>query len=288
MGADHGVAAEGVSAYPQEVTAQMLLNFARGGAAINVLARHADARVIVVDIGVAHPLPPVPEILSRRIREGTANFTQGPAMTVNEAKRAIMIGAELAMQLVAQGVTLLAIGEMGIANTTASSALTAVLTRTAVEEVTGLGTGIDAATRARKIEVIRRAIATNAPNASDPLDVLHKLGGLEIAGLAGVVLGAAACHTAVLIDGFIASVAALVAARFVPDAAGYAIAAHRSVEVGHRMVLVELGRMPLLDLNLRLGEGTGAALAMNLVDAAAHVLAEMATFESAGVTDAGR
>ncbi|HEX2677916.1 MAG TPA: nicotinate-nucleotide--dimethylbenzimidazole phosphoribosyltransferase [Polyangiales bacterium] len=288
MGADHGVAVEGVSAYPQEVTAQMLLNFARGGAGINVLARHAGARVQVVDIGVAHPLPPMPEITSRRIREGTANFTQGPAMTPDEAIRALLAGSEIASKLVDEGVQLIGIGEMGIANTTASSAITAVLTRSNVEEVTGLGTGIDVATRSRKVSVIQRAIAKNTPDPKDPLDVLHKLGGLEIAGLAGVVLGAAARRTAVVIDGFISSTAALIAARLSPNAAGYLFASHRSVEVGHRMVLVELGRMPLLDLGLRLGEGTGAALAMNLIEASVRVLSEMATFESAGVTDAGR
>jgi nicotinate-nucleotide--dimethylbenzimidazole phosphoribosyltransferase len=288
MGADHGVTAEGVSAYPQEVTAQMLLNFARGGAGINVLARHAGARVVVVDIGVASELPELPEITSRRVRAGTANFVHGPAMSRSEAEQAVAVGAELADQLVGQGVTLLGIGEMGIGNTTASSAITSVLTRTAVEEVTGLGTGIDATARARKVEVIRRAIAKNQPDASDPLDVLHKLGGLEIAGLVGVVLGAAAQRTAVVIDGFIASVAALVATRLCPAVAGYLIASHRSVEVGHRVVLVELGRLPLLDLDLRLGEGTGAALAMPLLDAALRILSDMATFESAGVTDAGR
>ncbi len=288
MGADHGVAEEGVSAYPQEVTAQMLLNFARGGAGINVLARHSGARVVVVDIGVAHPLPAMPEIFSQRVRAGTANFTKGPAMSLDEATRAVLVGASLASQLADSGVNLIGIGEMGIANTTASSAMTAVLTRTAVEEVTGLGTGIDSATRTRKIDVIRRAIQVNRPDAKNPMDVLHKLGGLEIAGLAGVVLGAAARQTAVVIDGFIASVAALIATRMVPAVAGYLIASHRSVEIGHRVVLVELGRMPLLDLGLRLGEGTGAALAMNLIDAAVAVLSEMATFESAGVTDAGR
>jgi nicotinate-nucleotide--dimethylbenzimidazole phosphoribosyltransferase len=288
MGADHGVAKEGVSAYPQEVTAQMLLNFARGGAGINVLARHAGARVLVVDIGVAHPLPALPEIISRRVRNGTASFVDGPAMTRAEAEQAILEGACLAAQLADEGVQLIGTGEMGIANTTASSAITSVLTGAAVEEVTGFGTGIDQAAHARKIAVIRRGIERNTPDAADAMDVLHKLGGLEIAGLAGVVLGAAARRTAVVVDGFIAGVAALVAVRLAPQAKGYLIASHRSVEVGHRVVLAQLGCLPLLDLDLRLGEGTGAALAMALVEASTKLLAEMATFESAGVTDAGR
>jgi nicotinate-nucleotide--dimethylbenzimidazole phosphoribosyltransferase len=287
MGADHGVAEEGVSAYPQEVTAQMLLNFARGGAAINVLARQAGAEVIVVDMGVKDPVI-APEVRAARIGPGTQNFVKGPAMTRAQADAAICVGIEIAQAAADGGATLIGIGEMGIGNTTASSALTAVLTGTAPEEVTGLGTGIDEAGRARKIEVIRRGIAHNQPNPADVLDVLAKLGGFEIAGLAGVVLGAASRRAAIVADGFIASVAALVAVRLAPQVAEYVIASHRSVEVGHRLVLQELGRKPLLDLDLRLGEGTGAALAMNLVDSALHVLHEMATFETAGVTDAGR
>jgi nicotinate-nucleotide--dimethylbenzimidazole phosphoribosyltransferase len=287
MGADHGVAEEGVSAYPQEVTAQMLLNFARGGAAINVLARHAGARVVVVDMGVKETLPPSPEIRSVRIGPGTRNFTHGPAMSEAEAQKALEIGIELAHELTADGVTLIGIGEMGIANTTAASALTAALTGAAAEEVTGVGTGIDQPTRMRKVEVIRRALASNYPKSTQPMDVLHKLGGFEIAGLAGVVLGAAERRAAVMVDGFIASVAALVAVRFAPAACEYLVASHRSVEIGHRLVLEQLGTKPLLDLELRLGEGTGAALAMSLVDAAVLLLHDMATFESAGVTDAG-
>ncbi len=287
MGADHGVAAEGVSAYPQEVTAQMLLNFARGGAAINVLARHAGARVVVVDIGVKETLPSLPEIRSARIAAGTHSFTRGPAMTRAQALDAIATGVALSAELTGAGTKLLGIGDMGIGNTTASSALTAALLGVAPEEVTGRGTGIDDATHLRKIEVIRQGLAHNQPDPSDALDVLHKLGGFEIAGLCGVVLGAAARGAAVVVDGFIASVAALCAVRLSPAAADYLIASHRSVEAGHRLVLQALGREPLLDLELRLGEGTGAALAMTLCDAALRVLREMATFESAGVTDAG-
>src|SRR3954469_14567349 len=287
MGADHGVAAEGVSAYPQEVTGQMLLNFARGGAAINVLARQADARVVGVGMGVADPPPARPEIRARRIGPGTANFARGPAMTRAQALAALETGAELAAALARDGVGLIGIGEMGIANTTAASALATVFTGAPPEEVTGRGTGIDDETFLRKVEVIRRGLAINRPDAADAVDALAKVGGFEIAGLAGVVLGAAAARVPVVIDGFIASVAALAAARIAPHAAGYLIASHRSVEAGPRLVLQALGTKPLLDLDLRLGEGTGAALAMPLIDAALAIAAEMATFASAGVSDAG-
>ncbi|MBI3723732.1 nicotinate-nucleotide--dimethylbenzimidazole phosphoribosyltransferase [bacterium] len=287
MGADHGVAAEGVSAYPQEVTHQMLLNFARGGAAINVLARHANARVVVVDMGVVEAPASSPEILSRRIGPGTRNFALGPAMGVDEARRALETGIEIAGSLTDSGFDLIGIGEMGIANTTSASALAAVFTGATPSEVTGRGTGIDDATFEKKVQVIERAIRVNRPVREDALDVLAKLGGFEIAGLAGVVLGAAARCVPVVVDGFIASAAALVASRLAPLARERLIASHRSVERGHGIVLEALGTRPLLDLDLRLGEGTGAALAMGLVDASLHVLHEMATFESAGVSDAG-
>ena len=286
MGADHGVADEGVSAYPQAVTAQMLLNFAAGGAAINVLARHADAEVRVVDIGVKEPVLH-PAVASHRVAAGTANFTRGPAMTEAEVLRALCVGIEQATALAASGVTVIGLGEMGIANTTASSALTAVLTGASIEEVTGTGTGISDAAKQHKAAVIARAIKLNQPDPSDALEVLRTLGGLEIAGLAGVVLGAAQARVAVIVDGFIASVAALVATRLAPNARDYLIASHRSTEPGHRMVLRALEQTPLLDLGMRLGEGTGAALAMTLLDAAVKVLLEMATFESAGVSDSG-
>jgi nicotinate-nucleotide--dimethylbenzimidazole phosphoribosyltransferase len=287
MGADHGVAAEGVSAYPQEVTGQMLLNFARGGAAINVLARQAGARVVVVDMGTAHPPPPRPEIRVQRIGPGTANFTRGPAMTRAQALAALSTGAALAGALAGEGVGLIGIGDMGIGNTTASSALAAVFTGAPPEEVTGRGTGIDDETYRRKVDVIRRGLALNQPDPNDAVDALAKVGGFEIAGLAGVVLGAAAARLPVVVDGFIAGAAALAAVRLAPRAGGYLIASHRSVEAGHRLVLQALGAKPLLDLDLRLGEGTGAALAMMLVDAALAIAAEMATFQSAGVSDAG-
>ena len=286
-GADHCVSAEGVSAYPREVTAQMLLNFARGGAAINVLARHAGAEVVVVDMGVAETIPPSPAIRSHRLGAGTANFTRGPAMSETQARAALETGIALAAELVGGGVTLLGTGDMGIGNTTASSALTAVLTASDPADVTGRGTGVDDAGLARKVEAIRRGLALNRPRADDALDALAKVGGFEIGCLAGVVLGGAARRVPVVVDGFIAGVAALVAVRLAPAAVDYLIASHRSVEIGHQRVLAALELTPLLDLELRLGEGTGAALAMTLVDAALRILHEMATFDAAGVTDAG-
>jgi nicotinate-nucleotide--dimethylbenzimidazole phosphoribosyltransferase len=287
MGADHGVADEGVSAYPQAVTRQMLLNFADGGAAINVLARHAGAHVVVVDMGVKEPVPPRPEIRVQRIGAGTNNLARGAAMSRVQAVDAIETGIRLARELIDGGVTLLGIGEMGIGNTTAASALAAVLTGASPEAVTGRGTGIDDSGLQRKLDVVRRALAVNRPDAADPVDVLAKVGGFEIGGLAGVVLCSAARRIPVVVDGFIASVAALIAVRLAPAAVDYLIAAHQSVELGHRVVLEALGVRPLLDLELRLGEGTGAALAMSLVDAALRVLHEMATFDAAGVSDSG-
>lgn len=287
MGADHGVAEEGVSAYPQEVTGQMLLNFARGGAAINVLARHAGARVVVVDMGVKVPLHAVPEIRARRIGPGTCNFTKGPAMTREEAVAAVEVGIQIAEELVRDGVTLLGIGDMGIGNTTAASSLAAVFTGAPAEEVAGRGTGIDDEAFKRKVDVIRRGLSINAPDPKNGLDVLAKVGGFEIAGLAGVILGGAASRVPIVVDGFICGSAALAATRIAPLTAGYLISSHRSVEVGHRLVLQALGTKPLFDLDLRLGEGTGAALAMNLVEASLCILREMATFTAAGVSDSG-
>jgi nicotinate-nucleotide--dimethylbenzimidazole phosphoribosyltransferase len=288
MAADHGVSDEGVSAYPAEVTGQMLLNFAGGGAAINVLARQAQARLVVVDMGTRTPPPEGTPILSRRIGPGTRNFTAGPAMTSGQAVAALEAGIALGQELADGGVDLVGLGEMGIGNTTAASALTAVLLGLPPAEVTGRGTGIDDATWQRKVDAIARGIATNRPDPADPLAVLAALGGFEIAGLAGVALGAAACRLPVVVDGFIAGAAALVAARLAPALADHLVASHRSVEVGHRAVLAALGARPLLDLDLRLGEGTGAALALPLCAAALRLLHEMATFASAGVSDTGR
>jgi nicotinate-nucleotide--dimethylbenzimidazole phosphoribosyltransferase len=286
MGADHGVAAQGVSAYPQEVTAQMLLNFARGGAAINVLARHAAAQVLVVDMGVCEPVLD-PAIESVRIGPGTADFTQAPAMSRAQCEAALQAGIDIAARLAANGCNVVGLGDMGIGNTTASSALTAALTGAAVEEVTGFGTGISDAVRSRKMAAIRAALQLHRPDRDAPLSVLEQLGGFEIAGLCGLVLGAAANRMAVVLDGFIASVAALVAVRVAPQASGYLLPSHRSVEAGHRIVLRELGKNPLFDFDMRLGEGTGAALAMTLLDASLKVLNEMATFAAAGVSDTG-
>jgi nicotinate-nucleotide--dimethylbenzimidazole phosphoribosyltransferase len=287
MAGDHGVAEEEVSAFPQEVTAQMVQNFARGGAAINVLARQAGARVLVVDMGVKSQLHH-PEVRSVRIGPGTRNLARGPAMSRDEAVRALEAGIAVAEELAASGVELVGIGEMGIANTTSASALAAAFTGASPEEVTGRGTGIDGAGHRRKVEVVRQALAVNEHDPADALDTLARLGGFEIAGLAGVVLGCAARRVPVLVDGFIATAAALAAARNAPRAAYALIASHQSVEIGHRHLLAALGKRPLLDLDLRLGEGTGAAIAMHLVDAAVHVLREMATFASAGVSGAER
>jgi nicotinate-nucleotide--dimethylbenzimidazole phosphoribosyltransferase len=288
MAADHGVTEEGISAYPREVTAQMLLNFARGGAGINVLARAVGARVIVVDMGVANAPSDLPNVLSRRVEAGTRNFTREPAMSHEQARRALEAGIEVATTLAREGFTLIGLGEMGIGNTTAASALVAAYTRSAVEEVTGRGTGVDDDGWRRKVDAIRRGLARHQPIYTDGLGTLAQLGGFEIAGLAGVVLGAAAHRIPVLVDGFITAAAALAAVRIAPQAASYLLAAHMSVEPGHRCALEALGQRPLLDLGLRLGEGTGGALAMGLVEASLRVLHEMATFADAGVSDSGR
>ena len=284
MAADHGVAEEGVSAYPQVVTQQMVYNFLRGGAGINVLARHVGARVIVVDMGVAADLPPHPDLVSRKIGRGTKNFTDGAAMTLEEVCSAIEAGLEIVEHEVRLGADIVGTGDMGIGNTTSSSAIVAAMTGIAVQRVTGRGTGINEVTLAKKIEVIQRALEVNHPDPSDPLDVLAKVGGFEIAGLVGVILGSARAQRPVVVDGFISGAAALLAAGLEPRVKAYLIASHLSQEAGHRVVLERLGLQPLLDLNLRLGEGTGAALAMFLVEAACKVLTEMATFQEAGVS----
>jgi nicotinate-nucleotide--dimethylbenzimidazole phosphoribosyltransferase len=288
LAADHGVADEGVSAYPAEVTAQMLLNFTRGGAAINVLARQVGARLLVADLGVRQPPPDAAGVRDLRIGPGTANLARGPAMTEAQARAALDAGVQLADELADDGVGLIGLGEMGIGNTTASSALCAALTGLPPEEVTGRGTGVDEPGLARKLDAIRRGLAVNRPDRSDPLGTLARLGGFEIAGLAGVAIGAAARRLGVVVDGFIASTAALVGVRLCPALRGYLLPSHRSVEPGHSAVLRELGLRPLLDLDCRLGEGTGAACAMALIDAALAISKDMATFASAGVSDTGR
>jgi len=284
--ADHGVAAQGVSAYPQAVTAQMVLNFLGGGAAINVLARHAGARVVVADLGVAVELPPHPDLLNRRVGPGTQDFTLGPAMTRSQAETAIIAGIEIIEAEIERGLDLVATGEMGIANTTAASALVAVFTGESPETVTGHGTGVTNEVWRHKVEVIRRGLALHAPDPREPIDVLAKVGGFEIAALAGVILGAAAHRVPVVLDGFISGAAGVVAAAISPAVRDYCIASHRSVEQGHRAALAWMGLEPILDLNLRLGEGTGAVLAFPIIEASAKLLGEMATFEGAGVSAA--
>jgi nicotinate-nucleotide--dimethylbenzimidazole phosphoribosyltransferase len=285
MAADHGIVDEGVSAYPQAVTGQMVTNFLQGGAAINVLARQADARVAVIDMGVASDLEPDPDLYSAKVAYGTDSFLRGPAMTREQAYAAVRHGFEAVARELRRGADLLATGEMGIGNTTASSAITSVLLRLPVVEITGSGTGLDENEVTHKVSVIERAIAVNEPDAADPIDVLAKLGGFEIAGLAGVILKSAAERRPVVIDGFITGAAALIAARLCPTAVDYMVAAHSSAEPGHQRILDDLGLKPLLDLDLRLGEGTGAVIAMHLVDAALALVDEMATFEEAAVAN---
>jgi len=281
---DHGVTAEGVSAYPQEVTGQMLMNFLGGGAAINVLANAAGARLVLLDAGSRSEIEEQPGLRVRRVRPGTRNFALEPAMTRAEALAAIAFGIEVATEEAARGVDLLAVGEMGIGNTTAASAIVAALTGRPATQVTGHGTGVDDAAWQHKCKVITAALDLHALDRDDPLGVLSAVGGFEIATLAGVIIGGAAAGVAVLLDGFITGAAALAAHRLAPAVRPYLIAAHRSVEPGHQVVLESLTLDPLLDLGLRLGEGSGAALAIPIVRAAAQILAEMATFESASVS----
>ncbi|MHB1654058.1 MAG: nicotinate-nucleotide--dimethylbenzimidazole phosphoribosyltransferase [Desulfitobacteriaceae bacterium] len=284
MAGDHGVVEEGVSAFPQEVTPQMMYNFLQGGAAINVLARQAGAEVICTDVGVAFPLEPV-EIMRHRVANGTRNMAKGPAMTPQETLQALLVGAETAQTAIANGVNLLATGDMGIGNTTPSSAIVAIFTGLPLDEVVGRGTGIGDSALVRKQEVIKRALEVNKPNQDDPLDVLAKVGGLEIAAIAGAILQAAASRVAIVIDGFISTAGALIAAKLSPNSIFYMIPSHGSVEPGHRKALNLLGFEPMLNLKMRLGEGTGAALSFYLIEAAVHILMEMATFADAGVSE---
>ncbi len=285
MAADHGVARRGVSAYPAEVTPQMVLNFLAGGAAINVLARHVGAEVLVVDLGVAADLPPHPSLRDCKIGFGTADLSVVPAMTALQARAAVEAGIAVAAEVIDGGADLIATGDMGIGNTTASSAIVAAITGRPAAEVTGRGTGLDEAGLGRKVAVIAAALALHRPDPADALDVLAKVGGFEIGGLAGLMLGAAARRVPVLVDGFISGAAALLACGLAPAAQPFLIAAHRSVERGHRAIFERLDMEPLLDLGMRLGEGTGAALGVSLAQAACKTLDEMATFGEAGVTD---
>ncbi|WP_433945774.1 nicotinate-nucleotide--dimethylbenzimidazole phosphoribosyltransferase [Paenibacillus sp. SN-8-1] len=285
MAGDHGVCEEGISAFPAEVTQQMVLNFLNGGAAVNVLSRQAKADVLCVDIGVNGDINH-PDLLKRKIRYGTANMAAGPAMSREEAEAAILAGAGIVSEAISKGTTLFVTGEMGIGNTTASSAVMSALTGITPLESVGRGTGLNDERLRHKALIVQRAIELNKPDVNDPVDVLAKVGGLELAGLVGVILQAAASRCPVVIDGFISTAAALIAIRIAPEVSEYMIASHVSEEQGHALLLREIGLVPMFDLGMRLGEGTGGVLALHLIDAACRIPAEMATFESAGISGA--
>ncbi len=283
MAGDHGVVEEGVSAFPQEVTPQMVVNFLKGGAAINVLCRHAGASIKCVDIGVCQDIKH-PQLIVKKVKHGTQNMVKGPAMSRTEAEKTIEIGIQTAITEIEVGADILATGEMGIGNTTPSSAILACYTDEPVEVITGRGTGLNDEKLKQKIQVIKKALSLNKPAPEDPIDVLSKVGGFEIGGLAGLILGAAYKRKPVVIDGFISSAAALIAAKIQPKAVNYMIPSHLSEEPGHKIALKVLGLKPMLRMNMRLGEGTGAALAFNLIEAAVKIIKEMATFDEAGVS----
>ncbi len=286
---DHGICEEGVSLFPPEVTAQMVYNFVQGGASINVLARHAKARVAAADLGVDAAFDPELPIFHKKVRRGTRNFSRGPALTREEAVRSIEAGIEIVEELAAEGpFHLLGTGDMGIGNTSPSTAIIAAFSGLSAADVTGRGTGLDDGALAHKIEVIERGLALNRPDPADPIDVLAKVGGLEIGGIAGLVIGAAGYGIPVICDGLISTAGALIACELAPAARPYLFAGHHSVEIGHRFMLEHLRLRPLLDLRFRLGEGTGAALAMELMDAATRILAEIKTFEEVAIADAQR
>jgi nicotinate-nucleotide--dimethylbenzimidazole phosphoribosyltransferase len=285
MAGDHGVVAEGVSAFPQDVTPQMVENFLHGGAAINVLARHVGARVVIADMGVAVDIKPHPDLVVRKIGYGTQNIARGPAMNRAQAEQAILAGAEIVEAQIALGLDVLATGDMGIGNTTPSAAIAAALTRRPAGEIVGRGTGVDDRGLERKVGVVERALQVNHPDGNDAVDVLAKVGGFEIGGLMGAILAAAAHRKPVVIDGFISTAAAMLAVQLVPLTHSYLIAAHSSMERGHRMMLDWLQLTPLLDLQMRLGEGTGAVLALTLLEASCKILSEMATFGQAGISE---
>ena len=282
---DHGVVAQGVTAYPQEVTAQMVHNFLAGGAAINVMARKAGGDLVIVDAGVATPLPDHPDLRVVAVGRGTADITRGPAMTRDEAEACVYEGVRLALEAADGGADIIGTGDMGIGNTTASSAIVATLTGRPPSETTGRGTGRNDHELDRKIAVVERALEVNQPDPNDALDVLAKVGGFEIGVLVGVVLGGALAQRVVVLDGFISSAAGLIANSLCPNVRDYLVAGHLSAETGHRIALSHMGLWPLLDLDMRLGEGTGAVLAMGLIEAAAATLSDMATFGEAGVSD---
>jgi len=285
MAGDHGVTVEGVSAYPREVTGQMVANFLNGGAAINVLARQAGARVVIVDMGVAADLPAHPDLVVKKIAYGTGNILHEAAMSREQAVRAVLVGAEVVEAELTRGLDVLVPGDMGIGNTTPSAGIAASLLGRAAGEIVGRGTGVDEAGVWRKVRAVEGALAFHKPDPNDALDVLSKVGGFEIGGLTGAILAAAAHRRPVLLDGFISTAAALLAVRLAPQTRDYLIAAHRSQEHGHALMLNWLGLQPLLDLDLRLGEGSGAALALPIIEASCRLLNEMATFGEAGVSD---
>ena len=285
MAGDHGVVAEGVSAYPQEVTPQMVLNFLSGGAAINVLARHIQARVVIVDMGVASDIPANEKLIVKKAAHGTANIARGPAMRREQAVESILSGVEIVEAEVVRGLDIAGTGDMGIGNTTPSATIACTLMGQNPRDIAGRGTGVDDAGLKRKIDAIERALNVNQPNPKDGLDVLAKVGGFEIGGLAGVMIGAAANRKPVMVDGFISTAAAMIAVSIAPQCRDYLISAHRSKEHGHGLMLDWLGLKPLFDLDLRLGEGTGAALGISMAEAACKILAEMATFGEAGVSE---
>jgi len=281
---DHGITEEGVSAYPKEVTHQMVFNFLRGGAGVNVLARHVGAQIKVVDVGVDYDFQRVKGLVNKKVRRGTGNFLKVPAMTKEEALKAVEAGMEITMDIIDDGADIIAVGDMGIGNTTPSSAITAVVTGAKVEDVTGRGTGIDDSRWRNKVEVIKKAIQLHKPVASDGIDILSKIGGLEIGAIAGAILASASRRIPVVLDGFITTAGALIACLCNSNVKHYLFASHRSVEQGHKIALDFLGLNPILDLNLRLGEGTGACLAMSIIEAGVKILNEMATFDDAGVS----
>lgn len=286
MAGDHGVVEEGVSPYPQEVTPQMVMNFISGGAAMSILSKHVGSELVLVDVGVAVDLPDMPLLIKRKVAYGTKNMCKGPAMTREQAVQALEVGIEVVEDCIKKGSGLIGIGEMGIGNTTPSTAIISLYARKPVEEVVGRGTGADDARLKIKAEAIKRAIELNKPDVKDSIDVLSKVGGLEIAGLAGVILGASANRVPVVIDGFISGAAAVIAAAIKSEVKNYLIASHLSEEPGHKAMLDYLGIKPMLHMNMRLGEGTGAALAMNIIDASLKLLNGMSTFAGAGVSEA--
>jgi nicotinate-nucleotide--dimethylbenzimidazole phosphoribosyltransferase len=283
--ADHGVAQQGISAFPAEVTPQMVLNFLNGGAAINVLANHFGAEVIVVDMGVNFNFEAIPNFLNKKIARGTEDLSMGPSMTRLQAEKAVQVGMELACAAAEQGVDILGTGDMGIGNTTSSVAIIAALTQRPVKEITGCGTGIDDKTLQKKIDIVERALQVNQPDFNDPLDVLAKVGGFEIAGICGFILGSAASRTPVVIDGVISGAGALIAHRLNPTAGDYMFMSHRSQEPAHEVVFDQVQQQALFDFEMRLGEGTGAIIGMNLLEAGVKIYSEMATFENAGVSN---